>query len=213
VKKEIALAMLIIAGGCKKMDTYGRRGNGTAISPPVAASAPQRAVAVTDSGPVASLTCGVSRATRLTDAGIGELKPGRPVAEVKRLCNVTSDSRQRGAEGQPERVVVVEIGPEVIPAVVVDDKIWRIAVTTSRFITTDSLGVDTPLTRIAHMRGAQFAPGEDGVYGFVAAHCALSFRFSLPLRPPAGGEWTVAAIDRDHGDAVVDRVLVRKCGS
>ena len=61
------------------------------------------------------------------------------------------------------------------------------------------------------MRGAQFAPGEDGVYGFAADHCGLSFRFSLPLRPPAGGQWTAAAIDKDHGDAVVDRVLVVRC--
>lgn len=181
------------------------------IAPPVGASAPKETVAVTDSGPVALLTCGVSSRTKLTDEGIGDLKPGRPVAEVKRLCNVTSDSRQRGAEGQMERVIVVAIDVELIPVVVVDDKVWRIAVTTSRFTTADSLGVDTPLRRIAHMRGAQFAPGEDGVYGFVAEHCGLSFRFSLPLRPPAGGQWSVAAIDNDHGDAVVDRVLVKKC--
>jgi hypothetical protein len=211
VKREIALAMLIVAGACKKSDSYGRRGDTMSIAPPVAASVPKETVAVTDSGPVASLTCGVSSATRLTDEGIGDLKPGRPVAEVKRLCNVTSDSRQRGAEGQMERVIVIGIDAEVIPAEVVDDRVWRIAVTTSRFTTSDSLGVDTPLRRIAHTRGAQFAPGEDAVYGFVAAHCGLSFRFSLPMRPPAGGQWTVVAIDRDHGDAVVDRVLVKKC--
>jgi hypothetical protein len=212
VKIEIALAMLIVAGGCKKADSYNRRSDSISIAPPVAASVPKETVAVTDSGPVASLTCGVSAATRLTDEGIGDLKPGRPVAEVKRLCNVTGDSRQRGAEGKMGRVIVIAIDAEVVPAEIVDDKVWRIAVTTSRFITSDSLGVDTPLRKIAHMRGAQFAPGEDGVYGFVAAHCGLSFRFSLPMRPPAGGQWTVAAIDKDHGDAVVDRVLVKKCG-
>jgi len=181
------------------------------IAPPVAASVPKETVAVTDGGPVPTLTCGVSQSTRLTDEGIGELKRGRPVAEVKHLCNVTGDSQRLGSEGQAERVIAVAIGSEIIPAVVVDDKVWQIEITTSRFITSDTLGVDTPLRRIAHIRGAQFAPGEDAVYGFVAAHCGLSFRFSLPMRPPAGGQWTVATIDRDHGDAVVDRVLVKKC--
>jgi hypothetical protein len=168
-------------------------------------------VAITDSGPARSLTCGASRATRLADDGIGELKPGRTVEEVKRLCDVSSDSKQRGVEGQTERILVVQIAGDTILATVVGDKVSRLEVNTPRFMTQDSLGVDTPLRRLARMRGAQFAPGEDGVYGFVGAHCALSFRFSLPLRPPTGGQWTVAAIDKDHGDATVDRVLVNKC--
>jgi hypothetical protein len=211
VRKEISLALLVIAGGCKKADDSGRRNDTLVVTPPVAVSVPHDTTAITDSGPVTSLTCGVSKTTRLTDEGLGELKTGRPVAEVKRLCNVTSDSRQRGTEGQMERILVVDLGGETVAATVVDDRVWRLDIRTPRFTTADSLGVDTSLRRIAHLRGAQFAPGEDGVYGFAAAHCGMSFRFSLPLRPPAGGQWTVAAIERDHGDAVVDRVLVRKC--
>ncbi len=207
---QIALAVLAAVGGCKKSD-YVRRGDTISISPPVAASAPKEMVSVTDSGPEPTLTCGVSESTRLTDEGIGDLTRGRSVSEVKRLCDVQGESQRRGADGQTRRVLTVEIGAEIIPAVVVDDKIFQIEINTPRFATDDSLGVDTPLRRIAQMRGAQFAPGEDGVYGFVAARCGLSFRFSLPLRPPAGGQWTVATIDRDHGDAAVDRVLVKRC--
>jgi hypothetical protein len=130
---------------------------------------------------------------------------------VKRLCDVLSDGAEPGSEGQTERVISVRTGTETVAATVVDDKVFRIDLRTPRFRTADSLGVDTPLHRIAKMRGAQFAPGEDGVYGFVADHCGLSFRFSLPLRPPRGGQWTASSIDRDHGDAVVDRVLVVRC--
>ncbi len=211
MRTRIALALLIIAGGCKSADSTDRRNDTPVVTPPVAASATSESISITDSGPVAAHSCGVSGRADLTDEGIGELRPARTVAEVKRLCDVASDARQAGPEGQTERVLVVNLGGETVAAIAVDDKVWRLEVRTPRFTTKDSLGVDTPLRRIARMRGAQFAPGEDGVYGFVAAHCGMSFRFSLPMRPPAGGQWSVASIEKDHGDAVVDRVLVRKC--
>lgn len=210
MRKTITLALVLIAGGCKKVDSVDRRSD-TTVVPPVRASVPESTVAQPDSGPVKTVTCGVTSKTRLTDEGIGELKAGRPVSEVKKLCDVLSDASQPGPEGQTERVVAVRLGSETVSATVVDDRIFRLDVRTPHFTTSDSLGIDTPLHRIAKMRGAQFAPGEDGVYGFVAGHCGLSFRFSLPLRPPAGGQWTAASIDKDHGDAVVDRVLVVPC--
>jgi hypothetical protein len=222
VKREIALAMFIIAGGCKRVDGNDRRTGSLNAASPVSASAPVESVALTDSGPVQAPTCGGLRSTKLTEQGVGDLQIGRPVSEVKRLCNVVSDFHRSSPEGQLQRVVTIQTidlhpgvdptGSEIIVAEVANDRISRIEVSTARFTTSDSLGVDTPLKRIAHMRGAQFAPGEDGVYGFVGAHCGLSFRFSLPLRPPAGGEWTVATIEKDHGEAAVDRVIVKKCG-
>ena len=159
----------------------------------------------------ASLTCGVTGTPVLTEQGIGELKQGRPAGEIAALCEVLSDSEQRGQEGSMERVMVLRIAGETIRAVVADGRIFRIQVSTPRFRTADSLGVDTPLRRIASMRGAQFAPGEDGVYGFSPDHCGLSFRFSLPWRPPAGGQWTAEAISREHGNAAVNRVIVIPC--
>ena len=212
MRKTIALASLLLAGGCKRIDSIDRRSDTSVVVAPVGASAPLKTIADTDSGPAAPLACGVSSKTQLMDDGIGDLKPGRPVSEVKKLCDVFGDAMQQGAEGQMERVLSVRVGSETIAATVVDDKVWRLDVRTPAFLTADSLGVDVPLHRIAKSRGAQFAPGEDGVYGFVAAHCGMSFRFSLPLRPPAGGQWTATSIDKDHGDATVDRALIRKCG-
>ena len=209
MRKTITLAFFLLAGGCRRVDSDRR--SDTSVVPPVRASLPESTVAQTDSGPVRTLTCGVAPETLLTDEGIGDLRPGRSVQEVKRLCDVLSDGAEPGSEGQTERVISVRTGTETVAATVVDDKVFRIDLRTPRFRTADSLGVDTPLHRIAKMRGAQFAPGEDGVYGFVADHCGLSFRFSLPLRPPRGGQWTASSIDRDHGDAVVDRVLVVRC--
>lgn len=212
MRKTIALALLSLAGGCKRVDSVDRRSDTSGVVSPVSASVHQSTAEQTDSGPVPSLACGVTSTSVITDEGIGDLKPGRPVSEVRKLCDVVGDAQQQGSEGQMERVLSVRVGSETIAATVVDDKVWRLDVRSPRFVTADSLGVDVPLHRIAKLRGAQFAPGEDGVYGFAAAHCGMSFRFSLPLRPPAGGQWTTKSIDRDHGDATVDRLLIRKCG-
>ncbi len=155
--------------------------------------------------------CGVTGASHLEDDGIGELKRGRLVIEVAALCDVISDGQQQGQEGMMERVVVLQIAGETVRSTVRSDRIDRIQINSPRFRTADSLGVDTPLSKIAAMRGAQFAPGEDGVYGYSPEHCGLSFRFSLPWRPPAGGQWTAAAIAREHGTAAVNRVIVIPC--
>ncbi|HZJ01024.1 MAG TPA: hypothetical protein VFD22_10220 [Gemmatimonadaceae bacterium] len=202
MKIYFALAAVIGAAACKKTDSAIRRED-TSVIPPVSVSA--------DSAATAVKTCGVTGLPVLTDDGIGELKEGRSVADIKELCEIVSDSRQQGSEGMMERVLVVRVGSETVQAIVDNEKIYRIVVSSPRLLTSDSLAVDTPLHRIATARGARFFPGEDGVYGFVANHCAMSFRFSIPLRPPRGGDWTAARIDSAHGDAAVDRILITKC--
>ncbi|HEX2723232.1 MAG TPA: hypothetical protein VHM24_09960 [Gemmatimonadaceae bacterium] len=203
----LATALLVI--GCKRAEpvlvTADSGGETTNASRNLSRSTPESA----DTGKL--LTCGVTEPPELNDTGVGDLVVGRPVSEVKERCQLLSDTFQRGTEGGQERIIAVLVAGEILSSTVVDGRISRIGVTTPRIRTTDSLGVDTPLQKIAAMRGAQFFPGEDGVYAFVAAHCALSFRFSLPLRPPKGGQWTPAAIATAHGDAAVDRVLVGEC--
>lgn len=202
MKIHFALAAAFIAAACRKTDSAIRRED-TSVIPPVSVSA--------DSSSAAPQNCGISGLPVLTDNGIGELREGRSVDDIRKLCEVISDSEQQGPEGMKERVLVVRVGGETVQAIVNDDRIYRIEVSSPRLSTTDSLAVDTPLHRIAVARGARFLPGEDGVYGFVADHCAMSFRFSVPLRAPRGGDWTVTQIDSAHGDAAVDRILITKC--
>lgn len=199
MKKALVLLGLMTLA-CRKVDN----------TVPDSIAAADSADAVVDS-PVVGKTCGITGTPALEEDGIGELKQGRPVSEVAALCDVISDAEQRGQEGMMERVLIVSVAGESIRSVVQDDRIFRIEVSTPRFRTADSLGVDTPLSRIASMRGAQFAPGEDGVYGFSPDHCGLSFRFSLPWRPPAGGQWTAKQIEQEHGTAAVNRVIVIPC--
>ena len=201
MKIYFALAAVVAAAGCKKSDNAIRRED-TSVVPPVSVSV--------DSLPAAR-DCGITGVPVLTDNGIGELKEGLSVADVADRCEIVSDSEQQGSEGMKERVLIVRVGSETVRAIVNDGRIYRIEVTTPLLATSDSISVDTPLHRIASARGARFFPGEDGVYGFVANHCAMSFRFSVPLRPPRGGDWTAARIDSAHGDAAVDRILITKC--
>jgi hypothetical protein len=201
VKIFLALAVIVVTASCKRSGD-GIQRNDTVKIPPSPAS--------TTTSP-APRNCGITGLPVLTDNGIGDLKAGARVSDVRERCEVLSDSREQGSEGMMERIVVVRVGSETVRALVGDDRIVRLEVTSPQLTTSDSLGVDTPLHRIATARGARFVPGEDGVYGFVADHCAMSFRFSVPLRPPRGGDWTAAKIDSAHGEAAVDRILVTKC--
>jgi len=205
VRFLLALSAILAAAACERTDRADRPADTTSSAPGGASLSPPESAATSNR------TCDLAGSPILTGEGIGAIRPGRDVDEVKQLCEVVSDAEQRGTEGAMERVIVVRIAGEDVPATVVDDKIWRIALSSPRFKTIDSLGVDAPLRRIASKPGAQFAPGEDGVYGFVPDHCGLSFRFSLPLRPPAGGQWTAASIGAAHADAAVNRVLVTRC--
>lgn len=199
-------AVVITVAGCRRSDDFSRRSDST-ITPPVSVDTGRPPA---DTVPIAR-NCGVTGAPTIENDGIGDLKVGRKVSDIRSLCEVTSDSEEMGTEGTKERILVTQIGGSLVQSLVDNDRIMRIAVTTPQIRTRDSLGVDTPLHTLAGMPGARLVPGEDGVYGFVGDHCGLSFRFSIPLRPPAGRDWTVDAATRAHGDAAVDRVLITRC--
>jgi hypothetical protein len=201
VRIIFALAAIIVVAGCRRSDDEDRRGD-TIVTPPVSVDSLAR---------VAALDCGSAGLPVMTDEGIGDLEVGRSVDELRATCEVISDANEQGSEGGQERVVVFRVDGQAVRTIVADEKIYRIEVLSPRVLTTDSLGVDTPLRTIATRPDARFLPGEDGVYGFLGEHCAMSFRFSVPLRPPRGSDWTAAAINAAHGDAAVDKVLITRC--
>lgn len=193
------VAVIAVVAGCRKGEIKNRRGDSSVI-PPVS----------TELGP-AQKTCGITGTPVLSDQGIGELRVDRTVKEISDQCEILRDTTEQSSEGTQEHVIAVRIDGDIAKGMVNGNIVRRIEVTTPHFRTRDSLGVDTPLDKIAKARGAKFFPGEDGVYGFTADHCGLSFRFSIPLRPPKARDWTVAAIDSAHGDATADRVLITRC--
>jgi hypothetical protein len=112
----------------------------------------------------------------------------------------------------PARIATVDVGGETVEAEIVDDKVWRLAVSSPRFRTSDSLGVGTPLARLLELREPHGGMGEGALYFLSPAHCGLSFRLSenRPL-PPSGQEWNAAALMRLPPTTKVTTVLARGC--
>ena len=160
------------------MMTYRRMALSAAIG--IAAACTGRGDSVVDdSGSVsrdtAAATCGVGADTRLTGDGIGDLRVGTPVEQVTRGCRVVRDTVVRGAEGTQERRLLVDLGGDIVFAVVDSSRVWRIHVNTPAFRTSDSLGVGTPASELRRP-GARLLAGEGAMYVTLPSHCGLSFR-------------------------------------
>jgi hypothetical protein len=149
----------------------------------------------------------------ITGAGLGGLRIGSTVAEVESACKVVDDYFGPGAEGMDERYIVVDFDTARVSAIVVDDRIWRVQITSDAFRTADSLGVGTPLTRLLRVPGLRGAEGEGRLFVFSPERCGLSFRLShIPRGGEHRGAWDLAALRSLPAGTVVDEVLSFGCG-
>lgn len=130
--------------------------------------------APSDTG-VAALDCGIGQSTVMSDSGIGSLRVGTTTSDLRSRCRVVSDTTVPASEGMQERRVVVALGADSAAATIVDDRVWRIEVKSSRFRTRDSLGVGTTGARLKRSPG-RLASGEGSVFALRQNHCGLSFR-------------------------------------
>lgn len=140
----------------------------------------------------------------LTDSGIGALRIGATVEDIRSRCMVLSeDTAALAAEGQTEHRLVVVTGSTNTTLAIVDGRIWRIYVASQLFRTTDSLGVGTT---VGQLRGpnARLARGE-GTFVLRGDHCGLSFQLG-PGVPP-----TSQTLDAVPDSVRVERVLVIRC--
>jgi hypothetical protein len=173
-----------------------------------AGKSPAHAVDTTRSAVSTQRTCGAS--TTLDGSGVGALRIGRPVDEIRRACTVLWDTTGRDIEGNPARTIGVRIGPDSVRAEVVNDSIWRLTVTTPTLRTADSLGVGTPLSRLLEAPNAHGLSGEGAVFVTMPEHCGMSFELSTTAPTPRSG-WTRAALQRLPKATRVTRVLVFGC--
>lgn len=159
--------------------------------------------------PVTVPDCGGSA---LSDSALGEVRIGRTVAEVSARCTVVRDTTAPRSEGQLARVIDVVVGSDTIEAEVIEDRIWRIEVTSPAYRTADSLGVGTPLPALLAHEGVSPLSGEGRLFVKTASHCGLSFQLSVPDTGAAAGRWTVADLRRLSSATEVTRVLIIGCG-
>lgn len=151
--------------------------------------------------------CEVDRGTILTRDGIGALRVGASVTDVRARCNVVRDATRRGVEGMPERRIAVDLGRDTVDAVVVDDRVWRIHVDGPAFRTADGLGVGTTVAELRKDRVARVLAGEGSMFVTLADQCGLSFKLGGVAFGPARPASELPA------DARVVEVLAFGCES
>lgn len=153
-------------------------------------------------------SCGAP--TALSGSGIGALRIGRTVEELRSACDVLWDTTALDIEGQPARTVGVRIGRDSVRAEIVDDSVWRLSITTPALRTADSLGVGSQLEQLLEEPGVRVLSGEGAVFVTTPEHCGLSFELSPTVPMPRSG-WTRAALERLPAETRVTRVLAIGC--
>jgi hypothetical protein len=140
----------------------------------------------------------------LQGSGVGEVRLGLPIAQLKAKCVVVLDTTiEFGSEGLPERRVVVLIGNEPLDVEVDGDRVWRIDVTSPQIRTADSLGLGTTAHSLRLAGAELLGSAEGGFYVRVPRDCGLSFRIE---RVTHARSWSDIP-----SKAKVDQVLVVGC--
>ena len=147
----------------------------------------------------------------MSGRGIGDLRIGMTVASLRATCRVTGDAARPASEGQTARIISVAFPGEAVEAEIVSDKVWRIAVTSSRFKTADSIGVGTPLSRLLALNSPRGLTGEGQLFVASPDHCGLSFRLSNNGSSSPSQNWDKAALSRLPSSTVVNKVLILGC--
>ena len=146
----------------------------------------------------------------MTGRGIGDLRIGKTVEEVRSECGVIRDTTRLASEGQTARIITVAVR-DMVEAEVVDGKVWRIEVVSPPFRTPDSLGVGTRLSRLLQLRNARGITGEGQLFVVSPEHCGLSFRLSDNGSSARSQNWDRATLSRLPSGTVVDKVLIVGC--
>jgi hypothetical protein len=151
-----------------------------------------------------------AEALTLEGAGLGCLAIGAPLAALTGECRILTDRMLPGPEGEPERRAEILVGGDTVVATVVGDSVWRVEVTTPRFVTSDGVGVGSPVDRLLVRPGSRVIGGEARLFITLADRCGISFEVGgigadVRALPPE------EAVER-IGGARVSRILLFGCG-
>lgn len=175
----------------------------------------ERTVTPSDSADrtAARISPGGCGAPTIAGGGVGNLRIGESVASVKARCPVLTDTSRRGLEGMPERRLTVDFGRDSLEAEIVDDKVWRLDISSPGFRTADSLGVGTPVGRLLRLREARGLVGEGVLVVVSPARCGVSFVLSGGIPRRRVQAWDSTALSALPTTTTVRKVLVLGCGS
>ena len=195
IQSTVVTAALLLAAGCQE----GGREADAELTP----GRNQRP---------AELDCGVAAGDVQVDGGVGVLRIGVSVDEVRERCTVVRDTTVLDNEGMPVRWLVVSLRGDTAVAEIVADSVWRLRLTTPRFRTSAGLGVGTRISELAAMTGARALVGEGEIYVTVPGSCGVSHRIAgADFARVAGARSPELAMAALPEAANVDLLLVMDC--
>ena len=159
----------------------------------------------------ASLPASLCASTAINGEGIGFLRIGVPVSDIRKSCHVLRDTVELADEGLPSRILTVDMGRDTLAAEVDSGRIWRIRVSQARFQTSDSLRVGTAIARLLTLPGVQGWVGENALYVVAPSRCGLSFRVTDPAEAAPKEEWTLADLRTLPSSTRVTEILIVGC--
>jgi hypothetical protein len=147
------------------------------------------------------------------EEGLGQLHIGATVESLRQQCNVVRDTTVMGAEGMPARKVAVAFSRDTVEAEIVDGKVWRIAVTSSRLYTADAISVGTTIGRLRTLKDPHGMMGEGQLFVATPQHCGMSFRLSGAGPRGQRGDLDRAGLFTLPEMTMVSEILVFGCHS
>ncbi len=141
----------------------------------------------------------------ITGTGVGCVRIGAPVEDVRRECDVVGDTTLH-LEGQPQPALQVALEGDTVIAEAVDDRIWRIRIVSPGLSTADSLHVGTPVRDLADLPDAMVSWGEGQSFLIAPSHCGLSFAIDgLPYRAQP---WTAEELASLEDSVRISMILI-----
>jgi hypothetical protein len=141
----------------------------------------------------------------ITGSSVGCLVLDATVDEVARDCRVVGDTTLY-LEGMPQQALRVDVGGDTALAEIVEERVWRISVSSPGPVTVDSVGVGTPLSRLAAMPDPRISAGEGRYFLTTPAHCGLSF--GIRGLPFGAGPWSAEELAAMPDSVRVERILI-----
>lgn len=158
--------------------------------------------------------CGILPGDVQVEEGVGVLRIGTSVEEVRQRCRVVRDTTVLDIEGMPARRLVVSIGDDTAVAEIVADSVWRVRLTSPRFRAGDGLGVGASASALAAIPGARALAGEGEVYVTIPGTCGVSYRVAgADFARVSSARSPEDAMDRLPDTAHVDLLLVYACAN
>jgi hypothetical protein len=148
----------------------------------------------------------------VTGDGVGALRVGASVAQVRKVCRIPRVRLKKGQPPPPDNVLDFKIGPTPVQAEIEGGRVWRVIIDGSQLKTADKLGVGSPLSALLASAPARASEGEGVIYAATARHCGLGFQ--LDYRPRRGEDrdaWTADALAALPKDVKISRVLISGC--